>query len=91
LEDAVEHEATLRFVTNLDRAGIEAQLRQVERKAAERRVTAVAGLLAGAEGKSRQELEQLVAECLQALKQTPGQQALADQLEMVQINLPNLG
>jgi hypothetical protein len=87
----VEHEATLRFVTNLDRAGIEAQLRQVRQKATDRQVPAVAALLAGAEGKSRQELEQLIVDCLAALRQTPGQQALSDQLEMVQINLPNLG
>lgn len=87
----MEHEATLRFVTNLDRAGIEAQLRQVEQRAIDRQVTAVATLLGGAAGKSRQELEQLITECLQVLKQTSGQQALSDQLEMVQINLPNLG
>lgn len=87
----MEHEATLRFVTNLDRAGIEAQLRQVMQKAVDRQLAAVAMLLTGAEGKSRQELDRLITESIAVLRGTPGQQSLADQLEMLQLNLPNLG
>lgn len=87
----MEHEATLRFVTNLDRAGIEGQLRQVAQKAAERQLPAVAALLGGAEGKSREALDRIVAEGIALLRQAPGQQGLCDQLEMLQLNLPNLG
>lgn len=87
----MEHEATLRFVTNLDRAGIEAQLRQVAQKAAERQLPAVAELLSGADGKSRQALDEIISASIVLLRQGSGQQGLADQLEMLQLNLPNLG
>ncbi|MDO8933325.1 MAG: hypothetical protein Q7U97_13100 [Rhodocyclaceae bacterium] len=87
----MEHESTLRFVTNLDRSGIEAQLRQVMQKAADRNLPAVAALLATADGRSRQELDQLIVECVRLIRETPEHKALSDQLEMVQINLPNLG
>jgi len=87
----MEHEATLRFVTNLDRAGIEAQLQQVMKKATERNLPAVAALLATAGGQSRQELTQLITGCVGLLRAAPENRALIDQLEMIEINLPNLG
>lgn len=87
----MEHEATLRFVTNLDRGGIEAQLGQVRQKAAARNLADLAARLDGIEGRSRQELDTLIHDCIKLAHQTPGNRALVDQLEMVQINLPNLG
>ena len=87
----MEHEATLRFVTNLDRAGIEKLLAGVAAKAAERNMANVAALLGGAPGKSRAELDKLIVECVGLLSKDGGNTGLIDQLEMVQINLPNLG
>lgn len=87
----MEHESTLKIVTNLDRAGIEAQLALVRQKAADRGLPAIAALLDGAAGKSRQELDMLITECIKLARQGADNRALSDQLEMVQINLPNLG
>lgn len=87
----MEHEATLRFVTNLDRAGIEKLLAGVAAKSAERGMANVTALLGGAPGKSRAELEKLIVECIGLLSKDSGNNGLIDQLEMVQINLPNLG
>lgn len=87
----MEHESTLRFVTNLDRSGIEAQLSQVRQKAAERGLADLAAQLDGIAGKSRPELDALITACIKLAGQAAGNKALVDQLEMVQINLPNLG
>jgi hypothetical protein len=87
----MEHEATLKIVTNLDRSGIETQLTQIRQKAADRGLPAIASLLEGIAGKSRQELDALITECVKLARQSPDNRALSDQLEMVQINLPNLG
>lgn len=87
----MEHESTLKFVTNLDRGGIETQLTQIRQKATDRGLAAVATLLDGLSGKSRQELDALITECVKLARQGPDNRPLVDQLEMVQINLPNLG
>lgn len=84
------HESTMVFVTNLDRAGIEAQLLQVRKAAVERNLADVAALLAEVQNKSRVELDQLITRCIQSIRATP-HKALCDQLEMLQMNLPNLG
>jgi hypothetical protein len=87
----MEHETTLKFVTDLDRAGIEMHLDQVQQKAAARGLADLAALLEGSAGKSRQDLDALVTACIKLAGQYAGNSALVDQLEMVQINLPNLG
>jgi hypothetical protein len=87
----MEHESTLKLVTNLDRGGIEALLDEIRRKAVERNLADLAARLDGIAGKSRQELDALIQKCIKLAHQTPGNRALVDQLEMAQINLPNLG
>lgn len=87
----MDHEATLRFVTNLDRAGIESQLHAAALKAAERGFGDVAAQLGEAAGKPRADLDALINRCVAQLKGKEGARGLIDQLEMVQINLPNLG
>lgn len=87
----MEHEATLRFVTNLDRTGIEAQLRQVQEKAEARELKELAALLASAPGQSREGLENLIQRGIEMVRVSNGPKGLADQLEIVLLNLPNLG
>ena len=72
------YEKTLKLVTNLDRAGIESRLAEL------------AQLFAGAEGAPRAQLESTVRNALKWLAGRPDHKALAAQLELVEINLPNL-
>lgn len=87
----MEHETTLKLVTNLDRGGIEALLGDIRQKAVERNLADLAARLDGIKGKSRQELDALIHDCIKLAHQSPGNRGLVDQLEMAQINLPNLG
>lgn len=85
------HEATLQFITDLDRAGIEKHLAAIADKATARGAAEVATLLAGAPGKPRAELDALIVTCIGLLKQDKANSGLVDELDMVQMNLPNLG
>jgi hypothetical protein len=84
------HEKTLKLVTNLDRAAIEARLADVHKAAQAANLGDVAGALAGFEGASRAQMEQKVRAALKALATKPEQKGLSAQLELVEINLPNL-
>lgn len=85
-----DEDATMQFFTNLDRKGIEAKLREVHAMAESGKFTAVAGLLADTDGKSRADLEQCVKQSISALADTPGSKVLVSNLEMIQVNLVNL-
>lgn len=87
----MEHESTLKLVTNLDRSGIEALLETIRLLAAERGMADIAGRLENVVGKSRMELDALIHDCIRLAHQAPGNRSLVDQLEMAEINLPNLG
>lgn len=82
----MSHDKTLKLVTNLDRAAIEARIADV-RKAAP---PELAGLLAGAEGQPRAGMEAKVKAALKWAATKPEHKNLMAQLEMIELNLPNL-
>jgi hypothetical protein len=84
------HEKTLKLVTNLDRAGIEQRLAAIRNAAKAANLGQVAGLLEGIEGKPRAHIETQVGGALKLLATDAAHQNLAAQLELVELNLPNL-
>jgi hypothetical protein len=84
------HDKTLKLVTNLDRAAIEARLADVRKAAQAASLADVTGALAGFEGAPRAQMEEKVKNALRALATKPEQKSLSAQLELVEINLPNL-
>jgi hypothetical protein len=84
------HDKTLKLVTNLDRAGIEARLGQIRAAAQSASLGELAQMFAGIEGAPRTQLEQKVRNALKWLADKPAHKNLSAQLELVEINLPNL-
>jgi hypothetical protein len=84
------HDKTLKLVTNLDRAGIEERLGQIRAAAQTANLADLAQMLAGIEGAPRAQLEQKVRNALKWLADKSAHKGLAAQLELVEINLPNL-
>jgi hypothetical protein len=84
------HDKTLKLVTNLDRAGIESRLAEIRAAAQAAGFADLAQMFADAEGAPRAQLEQSVRSALKWLADKPAHLALAAQLELVEINLPNL-
>ena len=84
------YEKTLKLVTNLDRAGIESRLAEIRAAANAAGLAELAQLFAGAEGAPRAQLESAVRSALKWLAGRPDHKSLAAQLELVEINLPNL-
>jgi hypothetical protein len=84
------HEKTLKLVTNLDRAAIEARLAEVRKAAQAAGLADVAGLLGGIEGMARPQMEEKIRAALKALATKPEHKGLSAQLELIEINLPNL-
>jgi hypothetical protein len=84
------HDKTLKLVTNLDRAAIEARIADVRKAAQAAGLADVAGILGGIEGAPRAQMEQKVKGALKALATKPEHKGLSAQLELVEINLPNL-
>ena len=84
------HDKTLKLVTNLDRAAIESRLADVRKAAQAAGLADVAGALAGIEGAARPQMEQKVRAALKALAGKEEHKGLSAQLELVEINLPNL-
>jgi hypothetical protein len=83
-------EETLRWPTNLDRAGIEQRLVQVRDAARAAGYTDIAKLLENLDRMSAAELGTSVVTALTLLQDKSGQAAIARQLEMVALNLKNL-
>jgi hypothetical protein len=84
------HEKTLKLVTNLDRAAIEARIADVHKAAKAASLDDVAGALDGYAGAARPAMEQKVRAALKALATKPEHKGLSAQLELIEINLPNL-
>jgi hypothetical protein len=84
------HDKTLKLVTNLDRAAIEARLADVRKAAQAANLGDVSGILGGIEGATRAQMEEKVRNALKALATRPEHKGLSAQLELVEINLPNL-
>lgn len=84
-----EYDETLRWPTNLDRAGIERRLVQV-REAARGHLPDVAALFENLLTLSAAQLGTSVVAALTLVQEKPEHRAIATQLEMVAMNLKNL-
>ncbi|HEX6692349.1 MAG TPA: hypothetical protein VF110_14520 [Burkholderiales bacterium] len=84
------NEKTLKLVTNLDRAAIEARLADIRKAAQAAGLADVVGALTGVEGAARPAMEQKLRAALKALAGKEEHKGLSAQLELVEINLPNL-
>jgi hypothetical protein len=84
------HEKTLKLVTNLDRAAVEAKLGEVRGAAQAKGLAELAQLFNGIEGLPRAQMEQRVKNALKWLADKPEHKGLGALLELVEINLPNL-
>ena len=87
----MDQDKTVELVTNLDRAAIEAKLREIVAEAQKRKLDDITTLIGHYAGMSQDDLRKRVALCIQALSQSPEHRALFAQLELVELNLPNLG
>ena len=81
---------TLKLVTNLDRAGIEARLVEVRSSAERANLGELAALFNGVESMSRAQIEDRVQPGLKSRHGKPVYRALSPLLELVELNLPNL-
>ena len=84
------NEKTLKLVMNLDRGAIEARLAEVRSAAQAANLAELASLFAGIEGMPRAQIETRVRNALKWLADKPEHQGIGAQLELVEINLPNL-
>ena len=84
------HEKTLKFVTNLDRSAIEAKLAEVRGAAQAANLSELAALFSGIEGMPRAQIETRVKNALKWLADKPQHTGIGAQLELVELNLPNL-
>jgi len=84
------NDKTLKLVTNLDRGAIEARLGEVRKSAEAQNLKDLAQHLAGIEGMPRAQMEARVRNALKWLAGKPEHQGLRGQLELVELNLPNL-
>jgi hypothetical protein len=84
------HEKTMKLVTNLDRAAIEAKIGEARRAAQAAGLGDLARMFAGIEGAPRAQIEQKVKNALKWLADKPEHKGVIALLELVEINLPNL-
>ena len=84
------HEKTLKLVTNLDRAAIEARLAGVRKAAQSGNLADLVAALTGVEGMPRAQMEARVRAALKLLADKPQHKSLFAQLELIELNLPNL-
>jgi hypothetical protein len=86
----VSENETLRWPTNLDRAGIEQRLVQVRSYAETRSMAELAARFAYLESMSARQLGAAVVASLTDLQENSEHRAITMQLEMVAMNLKNL-
>ncbi len=84
------YEKTLKLVTNLDRGAVEAKIAEIRDSARSSQLAELASLLAGVEGLPRAQIETRVKSALKWLADKPQHKSLLAQLELVELNLPNL-
>jgi hypothetical protein len=85
-----DSEKTMKLVTNLDRAAIEARLAEVRSAAQGANLKELADMFNGIEGMPRAQIEQKVKNALKWLADKPQHNRIASTLELVGLNLPNL-
>ena len=84
------HEKMLKLVTNLDRTAVEARLGDLRKAAEAKNLAELAAMFSGVEGMPRAQMETRVKNALKWLMGKPEHQGLMAQLELVELNLPNL-
>jgi len=87
----VDQDKTVELVTNLDRAAIEEKLGQVVAAAKAKGLEDIVTLLGACAGMNQDDMRKRVGLCLHALSSSPEHKALFTQLELVELNLHNLG
>jgi hypothetical protein len=85
-----DSEKTMKLVTNLDRAAIEAKLAEVRSAAQGANLKELADMFNGIEGMPRAQIEQKVKNALKWLADKPQHNRIASTLELVGLNLQNL-
>jgi hypothetical protein len=86
----MDNDKTVELITNLDRTAVEKILHQVAAEAKARGLDDIIMLLGDFVGMSAADLNKRVALCLESLSASPEHRALFSQLELVELNLPNL-
>jgi hypothetical protein len=86
----MSHEKTMKLVTNLDRGAIEQRLAVVRNAAQASNLGELAAMFNGIEGMPRADMEAKVKSALKWLMGKPEHKNLQAQLELVELNLPNL-
>ena len=86
----MSHEPTMKLVTNLDRAAIEAKLQEVGPAAAAAGLTDLAKMFIGIQGMPAAQIEQRVNNAIKWLADKPQHQRLAATLDLVGMNLKNI-
>jgi hypothetical protein len=84
------HEKTLKLVTNLDRGAVEGRLAEVRKSAEAKNLAELASMFSGIEGMPRTQMETRVKNAIRWLLDKPDHQGLLAQLELIELNLPNL-
>ena len=85
-----ESEKTMKLVTNLDRPAIEGKLAEVRSAAQAANLKELADMFNGVDGMPRAQIEQKVKNALKWAATKPEHKNLMAQLEMIELNLPNL-
>ena len=83
-------DSTMKFSTTMNRAEIEAMLRECRTFGAAADLPEVAKLLTGTEGLPQGELKTRITSCLEQLGGKDEYALLIDKLDMLLLNLPNL-
>jgi hypothetical protein len=86
----MSNEPTMKLVTNLDRAAIEAKLREIGGEAAGAGLTDLAKMVIGVEGMPAAQIEQRVNNATKWLADKPQHMRLGAMLDLVGMNLKNL-
>ena len=81
---------TVRLVRNLDRGAIEGKLAEVRQQAQSANLAELASMFSGVEGMPSAQIQTRVASALKWLADKPEHQKITAQLELVELNLPNL-
>jgi len=86
----MSNEPTMKLVTNLDRAAIEAKLREVAADAQAAGLGDLAKMFAGIEGMPKAQIEQRVNSATKWLVDKPQHMKISATLDLVGMNLKNL-
>jgi hypothetical protein len=85
-----DEEKTVRLVRNLDRGAIEGKLAEVRKHAQAASLAELASMFGDVEGMPAAQIQAKVSSALKWLADKPQHQKITAQLELVELNLPNL-